>query len=139
MTRQSASVAHMSTPRFIVSLLLAFALSGAPVLHGLAKAALPAPVAAASEHAKHNVGHDVATHHEHGKSGSPCAQNDSCTGAVLFQLHALVYECLAPADGRRPYPLGDDAGCATASFFLPRLRARHSGSPAERIDRRLRW
>ena len=80
MTRQSASVAHMSTPRFIVSLLLAFALSGAPVLHGLAKAALPAPVAAASEHAKHNVGHDVATQHEHGKSGSPCAQNDSCTG-----------------------------------------------------------
>ena len=82
MTRASASVSHMPTPRFILSLLLAFALSGAPVLHGFAKVALP--VADASEHAQHYGGHDgshdVATQHEHGKSGSSCAQNDSCNG-----------------------------------------------------------
>lgn len=86
MTRANASVSHMSTPRFIFSLLLAFALSAAPVLHGFAKVALPVPVpdAAASEHASHDDGHDggydVATQHEHGKSGSSCAQNDSCNG-----------------------------------------------------------
>jgi len=70
----------MPTPRFILSLLLAFALSGAPVLHGFAKVVLPD--AAASEHAQHSGhdGHDVATQHEHSKSGSSCSQNDSCNG-----------------------------------------------------------
>ena len=80
MTRASANVGHMSTPRFIVSLLLAFALSVAPVLHGLAKAALPAADAAASEHAGHDAGHDAGTQHEHSKSASSCAQDDSCNG-----------------------------------------------------------
>lgn len=66
----------MSTPRFMLSLMLAFALTGAPVLHGLAKAALPAPEAAASEHA----GHADASHLQHDKSGSSCSQHDSCNG-----------------------------------------------------------
>lgn len=84
MPRASASVSYMPTSRLILSLLLAFALSGAPVLHGFAKVALPVADAAASEHAGHadghDGGHDVATQHDHGKSGSSCAQNDSCNG-----------------------------------------------------------
>lgn len=66
----------MSAARFLFSLLLAVALSVAPVLHGLANAAPSAPDAAASEHA----GHTDGTHQQHNKSGSPCATHDVCNG-----------------------------------------------------------
>lgn len=66
----------MYPARFILSLLLTLALSTAPVLHGLANAALSAPDAVASEHA----GHTDGAHQQHNKSGSPCATHDACNG-----------------------------------------------------------
>lgn len=67
----------MSAARFQFSLLLAVALSVAPVLHGLANAAPSTPDAAASEHA----GHTEGTHQQHNnKNASPCATHDVCNG-----------------------------------------------------------
>ena len=66
----------MSPARFILSLLLALALSAAPVLQGLANAALFVPDAAVSEHA----GHTDGMHQQHDKSGSSCATHDVCNG-----------------------------------------------------------
>ena len=65
----------MSVSRFLFSLLLAFALSAAPVLHGLAKAALPAANAASGTH----TGHVDSAHHHDTSKGS-CAQHDACKG-----------------------------------------------------------
>lgn len=117
MTRASVSVSPMPTPRFILSLLLAFALSGAPVLHAFAKVALPD--AAASEHAGHDSGHDVATPHDHGKSGSPCAQNDSCNGQCCSSCtHSFTGGSLLPKD--------DDH---TRSVMTPAVQHLVSASP----------
>lgn len=66
----------MPAARFILSLLLALSLSMAPVLHGLANAALSSPDVTASEHA----GHTDAAHQQHKKTGGICATHDVCNG-----------------------------------------------------------
>lgn len=66
----------MFAARFLFSLILGLALAGAPVLQALGKSAMPAPEAAASEHA----GHTGSAHHQHDASAGSCAQHVACDG-----------------------------------------------------------
>lgn len=114
----------MSVARFIPSLLLAIALGVAPVLHGLAKAALFVSDAAASEHA----GHMDGVHQQHDMSNSSCATQDECNGQCCTG-------CTHSFTGASLLLMGDDHTRSVMTPAVPHLAASSPSFARERPPR----